>query len=154
MNQIVLVSAKSFHSEMIWEWRNDSITRKMSVNSEKVSWEEHTSWYEKILLDEFRKLYVREEEGNPIGVVRFDKCDDDEYVYEVSINISPTRRKKGFGKQLLTHGIRKLLKEVENCKFIRAEVKKDNLSSNKLFKSFGFFFIGDKSVMNSYELSL
>ena len=154
MNQIVLVSAKSCHSETIWEWRNDPITRKMSINSEKVSWEEHTSWYEKILLDKCRKLYVGEEEGIPIGVVRFDKCDDDENVYEVSINISPAYRKKGFGKQLLTHGIRKLLKEVENCKFIRAEVKKDNLSSNKLFKSFGFIFIGDKSVMNSYVLSL
>ena len=101
-----------------------------------------------------QKLYVGEEEGIPIGVVRFDKCDDEDYVYEVSINISPARRKKGFGKQLLTHGIRKLLKEVKNCKFIRAEVKKDNLSSNKLFKSFGFIFIGDKSVMNSYVLSL
>ena len=154
MNQIVIVSAKSCHSETIWEWRNDPITRKMSINSEKVSWEEHTSWYEKILLDKCMKLYVGEEEGIPIGVVRFDKCDDDEYVYEVSINISPAYRKKGFGKQLLTHGIRKLLKEVENCKFIRAEVKKDNLSSNKLFKSFGFIFIGDKSVMNSYLLSL
>ena len=154
MNQIVIVSAKSCHSETIWEWRNDPITRKMSVNSKKVSWEEHTSWYEKILLDKCRKLYVGEEEGIPIGVVRFDKCDDDEYVYEVSINISPAYRKKGFGKQLLTHGIRKLLNEVENCKFIRAEVKKDNLSSNKLFKSFGFIFIGDKSVMNSYVLFL
>ena len=139
---------------MIWEWRNDPITKKMSVNDEKISWEEHTSWYEKVLLDECRKIYVGEEEGIPIGVERFDKCDDEEYVYEVSVNISPARRKKGFGKQLLTHGIRKLLKEVENCKFIRAEVKKDNLSSNKLFKSFGFIFIGDKSGMNSYELSL
>ena len=139
---------------MIWDWRNDPITRKMSVNSEKVSWEEHTSWYEKVLLDKFRRLYVGEEEGIPIGVVRFDKCDDEEYVYEFSINISPARRKKSFGKQLLTNGIRKLFKEVENCKFIRAEVKKDNESSNKLFKSFGFIFIGDKSVMNSYELSL
>ena len=44
--------------------------------------------------------------------------------------------------QLLTHRIRKLLKEVENCKFIRAEVKKENESSNKLFKSFGFFYWG------------
>ena len=126
----------------------------MSVNSEKISWEEHTSWYEKILLDECRKIYVDEEEGIPIGVVRFDKCVDEEYFYEVSVNISPTRRKKGFGKQLLTHGIRKLLKEVKIANLFRAEVKKDNLSSNKLFKSFGFIFIGDKSGINSYELSL
>jgi len=154
MSEIVLVSAEICHSEMIWEWRNDPITRKMFVNSEKVSWEEHTSWYEKVLLDKCRKLYVGEEGGIPIGVVRFDKCDDEEYVYEVSINISPTSRRKGFGKQLLTNGIRRLLKEVDNCKFIRAEVKKDNVSSNKLFMSCGFIFIEDESGMNSYELSL
>ena len=154
MSEMVLVSAEICHSEMIWEWRNDPITRKMFVKIEKVSWEEHTSWYEKVLLDKCRKLYLGEEGGIPIGVVSFDKCDDEEYVYEVSINISPTSRRKGFGKQLLTNGIMRLLKEVDNCKFIRAEVKKDNESSNKLFISCGFIFIEDESEMNSYELSL
>jgi len=154
MSEIVLVSAEICHSEMIWEWRNDSITRKMFVNSEKVSWERHTSWYKKVLLDKCRKLYLGEEGGIPIGLVRFDKCENEEYVYEVSINISPASRKKGFGKQLLTNGIRRLLKEVDNCKFIRAEVKNDNVSSNKLFMSCGFIFIENESGMNSYELSL
>ena len=154
MSEIVLVSAEICHSEMIWEWRNDPITRKMSGNRKMVSWEEHTLWYEKVLLDKCRKLYVGEEGGIPIGVVRFDKCDVEEYVYEVSINISPTSRRKGFGKQLLTNGIRRLLKEVDNCKFIRAEVKKNNASSNQLFISCGFIFIEKESGMNSYELSL
>ena len=154
MSQIVLVSAESCHSEMIWEWRNDPITREMSTNNEKITWIEHSSWYEKVLLDNCRKLYLGEKSGIPIGVIRFDKYHKKKYAYEVSINISPASRRKGFGKELLTHGIRKLLKEVEDCKFIRAEVKKDNESSNKLFKSFGFIFIGDNSVMNSYELSL
>tara|TARA_B100000575_G_C22641250_1_gene394917 strand:- start:71 stop:220 length:150 start_codon:yes stop_codon:yes gene_type:complete len=48
MSEMVLVSAEICHSEMIWEWRNDPITRKMFVKIEKVSWEEHTSWYEKV----------------------------------------------------------------------------------------------------------
>ena len=80
--------------------------------------------------------------------------DDEEYFYEVSINISPASRGKGFGKQLLTNGIRRLHKEVKNCKFIRAEVKKENEYSNKLFKSCGFIFIEDESGMNTYELSI
>ena len=154
MGEIVLVSAEICHSEMIWKWRNDPITRKMFVNSEKVSWERHTSWYKKVLLDKCRKLYLGEEGGIPVGLVRFDKCENEGYVYEVSINISPASRKKGFGKQLLTNGIRRLLKEVDNCKFIRAEVKNDNVSSNKLFMSCGFIFIENESGMNSYELSL
>ena len=154
MSEIVLVSAEICHSEMIWEWRNDPITREMFVNGEKVSWKEHSSWYEKVLLDNCRKLYLGEEGGIPIGIVRFDKCDNKEYIFYVSINISPASRGKGFGKQLLNNGIRRLHKEVKNCKFIRAEVKKDNESSNKLFKSCGFIFIEDKSGLNTYELSI
>ena len=154
MSEIVLVSAEICHSEMIWEWRNDPITRKMFVNGEKVSWEEHSSWYEKALLNNCRKLYLGKEGGIPIGIVRFNKCDNEEYVFDVSINISPESRGKGFGKQLLNNGIRRLHKEVKNCKFIRAEVKTENEYSNKLFKSCGFIFIEDESGMNTYELSI
>ena len=89
MSDVVIVNAKDVHSEMLWEWRNDPMTRQMSNNTEKISWEDHSCWYEKVLLDNSRKLYLGEERGIPIGVVRFDKCDNEEYVYEVSINISP-----------------------------------------------------------------
>ena len=94
MSEIVLVSAKSCHSEMLWEWRNDHTTRQMSKNTEKVSWEQHSCWYEKVLLNNYRKLYIGEEVGIPVGVVRFDKCVNEEYVYEVSINLSPASRRK------------------------------------------------------------
>ena len=154
MSEIVLVSAEICHSEMVWEWRNEHITRKMFVNGEKVSWEEHSSWYEKALLNNCRKLYIGKEGGIPIGIVRFNKCDNEEYIFDVSINISPESRGKGFGRQLLNNGIRRLHKEVKNCKFIRAEVKKENEYSNKLFKSCGFIFIEDESGMNTYELSI
>ena len=154
LNEVVLVSAEICHSEMIWKMRNDPITRKMSVNGKEVSWEEHSSWYKKVLLDTCTKLYVGEEGGIPIGVVRFDKYYKKKNSYKVSINISPESRRKGFGKKLLTNGIRKLLKEKENCKFIRAEVKKENESSKKLFISCGFNFVDIDSRMNNYELSL
>ena len=154
MSEIVLVSAEICHSEMIWEWRNDPITRKMFVNGEKVSWKEHSSWYKKALLNNCKKLYLGEEGGITIGIVRFDKCDYEEYVFDVSINMSPASRGKGFGKQLLNNGIKRLYKEEKNCKLVRAEVKKDNESSNKLFKSCGFIFIEHVSGMNTYELSI
>jgi len=83
MSDIVLVSAEICHSEMIWEWRNDPITRKMFVNGEKISWKEHSNWYEKALLDNCRKLYLGEEGGIPIGIVRFDKYDNEKYVFQL-----------------------------------------------------------------------
>ena len=35
MSEIVLVSAEICHSEILWEWRNEPINRKMGINSEK-----------------------------------------------------------------------------------------------------------------------
>ena len=69
MNDIVFVFAKDVHSEMMWEWRNDPIARQMCNNTEKISWEDHSSWYEKVLLDKCRKLYLAEESGIPITVI-------------------------------------------------------------------------------------
>ena len=154
MCEVVLVSAKSCHSKMLWEWRNDPITRQMSLNTEKVSWANHSSWYKKVLLNNAKKLYLGEERGQFFGVVRFDKCDNEEYVYEISVNIAPTSRGKGFGKKLIINGIGRFLTEVDNCKFIRAEVKKLNEPSNKLFKTCGFTVIKDLSEMNIFQLSL
>ena len=51
MSEIDIVSAKSCHSKIIWAWRNDPITRKMSNNNAKISWEDHSCWYEKTLLN-------------------------------------------------------------------------------------------------------
>ena len=33
----------------IYEWRNDKITRQMSINSNIVKWENHTKWFENSL---------------------------------------------------------------------------------------------------------
>ena len=77
MCEIVLITAKSCHSKMLWNWRNDPITRQMSNNTEKVTWANHSSWYKKVLLNNSSKLYIGEERGNYFGVIRFDKCDNE-----------------------------------------------------------------------------
>ena len=154
MEEIVLISANKSHSKVIWDWRNDSITRLMAINSEKVSWEEHCFWYEKFLIDKVGKMYLGLQEDLPIGVIRFDKYDSENYSYNVSINIAPDKRSKGLGTQLLTHGIKRFKKEVKDCKLIRGEVKKNNRSSNKLFKSYGFSLKELDYKLNKYELFL
>ena len=78
---------------MIWEWRNEPITRKIFINGEKITWIKHSSWYEKVLLDNCIKLYIGKKCGIPIGVIRFDKYHKKKYTHEVSINISPTSRR-------------------------------------------------------------
>ena len=35
--------------KILFEWRNDSLTRKNSLHTETVNWEKHCQWFEKIL---------------------------------------------------------------------------------------------------------
>ena len=46
------------------------------------------------------------------------------------------------------------IKKLKIANLFRAEVKKENEYSNKLFKSCGFIFIEDELGMNTYELSI
>lgn len=41
--------ATSEDSRDLWIWRNDPVTRAMSITTEEVAWDAHTNWYEKSL---------------------------------------------------------------------------------------------------------
>lgn len=154
MKIINIVNALDFHSKIIWEWRNDPITRKMSINNKKISWEEHSVWFKKKLLDKNSKVYIGEEEGVAFGFLRFDNCEYKKLTYKVSINLCPSFRGRGLGKTLLSGGIKKLIADEKNCKFILASVKKDNVKSIKLFESLDFKIKKFNLEINNYELSI
>ena len=42
-----LTKANKSHIKDIWFLRNEPLTRKMSLNSEPISWEEHNNWLKK-----------------------------------------------------------------------------------------------------------
>ena len=60
--------------------------------------------------------------GVPIGVIRFDKCDNEEYSYEVSINISLEVGKR-IWEEIITNGIRRFLKEVKIANLLEQKSK-------------------------------
>ena len=126
------------HSKLIWEWRNNELTRSMFRNSELVSWQDHESWFEKLLLASNRYIYVGYLHDKPSGVVRFDLIDGTKGDYEVSINISPDYRGIGIGKLILSSGIQNLRKENKLLSNVIAEVRKGNIASTALFESAGF----------------
>ncbi|KGG12093.1 MULTISPECIES: GNAT family N-acetyltransferase [Prochlorococcus] len=154
MSGIEVVKAGYEHSKVIWQWRNDPLTRRMFISEDEISWEEHMIWYEKLIEDNSRKLYVGILKDLPIGVVRFDNCFMTNKSFDISINISPSNRGQGIGKALLGKSIKIFSQEVKSCRLIRAEIKNHNLSSIRIFTSCGFI----SSVLNSqttiFELSI
>ena len=74
-----------------WEdlliWRNDELTRKMSINSGIVKKEEHYSYMEKMTNNNNREQFIFLHNKNKIGTIRIDKLSDD--FEEISYTINP-----------------------------------------------------------------
>ncbi len=80
----------------LFEWRNDALTREMSLESDPVPFATHQVWFEKSLAQASRILAIAEKEGQKIGMVRFDLTTPD--TATISINLNPAWRGRGYGK--------------------------------------------------------
>jgi UDP-4-amino-4,6-dideoxy-N-acetyl-beta-L-altrosamine N-acetyltransferase len=57
--------------ERVWGWRNQSEIRRNMHNDAPISWEEHLSWFDKLLSDESRQVFIFKQNARPIGVLNF-----------------------------------------------------------------------------------
>jgi len=153
MNDVSIKSATEEHSKAIWEWRNDATTRAMFLNQDLVSWVNHQSWYERVQTNNNRHLYVGYTGDILFGMVRFDKCENQDHTYEVSINLDPQQRGKGLGKILLTKAIEHFWTQVPDADLILAEIKKENVASKKAFENAGFEERQKSATLYDFSLS-
>lgn len=138
---MIVRNANIHDCKIVYEWRNDKVTREMFFDNKFVSYEKHIEWYSNTLSDPFKFMYIGELEGDQIGVCRFDQRNKK---FKISININPKKRGMGLGKIFLNKAIDYFF--IENDGDLIAEVKINNIASNKLFKSVGFErFQGDKN---------
>ena len=152
MKNISIKSATEEHSKAIWEWRNEATTRAMFLNQDLVPWENHQKWYKRVLINKDRHLYVGYTGDILFGMVRFDKCENQDHTYEASINLDPQQRGKGLGKLLLPKAIEHFWNQVADASLILAEIKRENVASKKAFENAGF----EEQVASAtlYEFSL
>ena len=121
----------------IFLWRNDVTTRRMSKFTGKISWEDHVRWYTSslnnpkvcILMCYFSKT------KQSIGVVRFDVEIEEA---KISVNLSPSMRGRGFASLCLIASINFFKRKFPQIKALVAEIKKENIVSQKAFQQAGF----------------
>ena len=136
MNKIDVRLVAESDSLSIFEWRNDALTRKMFRTSNRVSWDEHSNWLTSTLSNPNRCLLMCEtEKGEPIAVVRFDI--EDNYA-NLSINISPLKRGKGYASKCLSLAVNYFEFHFPLVSELVAEIKTINLPSKKSFERVGF----------------
>lgn len=120
---------------LIFSWANDSDVRKNSFNQSEISLEEHKSWFRKKLEDENCYFYILEAEGVPVGQIRLDVENNSGYI---SYSIAREYRSKGFGRLILKALENEIQKENIPVYRLIAEVKIDNIASQKKFTEAGY----------------
>ena len=96
--------ARLSDSTVIYEWRNDELTRKMSHNTDIIEWDEHSARFDAALKNESKLFLLCEKENTDVkvAVVHFDIAFKRALV---SINLSPKMRGKRLSKLCLRAAI-------------------------------------------------
>lgn len=138
--------------KLLWMWANDPQVRMASFSQEPISWETHVAWFEKKNADPDTEMFIAEDEnGNPVGQIRFDRRSDGDW--EVGISIAQPMRGRGFGSELVRSGV-KALRLKNGPARIHAFVKRSNLASLKVFERSGFKQNGIETVQGCDAIHL
>ena len=91
-------------AELLFTWRNDSLTREHSLQQQPVEWAGHLNWLQTSLQNPDRQLFIAEqvlpaEQATVVlGTVRADKRAE---VCELSWTVAPEQRGKGWGRKMV-----------------------------------------------------
>lgn len=132
----------------IWLWRNHPEARKNFFNPNPIPWKEHREWFYSKIKDEDAKIYIAVLKKNKIGVIRFEIKGD---LAKVSVNLNPDFFGKGLGYKVIRFGTEKFLKEIKARKQIIAEIKRDNVASQKVFAKAGYRMAERKADILVYK---
>ena len=124
-------------SKLIWNWRNDPVTRSNFRNQGAISWEAHEAWFRSAQADPNTIIFVGQIDGEPIGVIRFD-LRVDRSAYEISINLAPEYRSKGLGARLLAASCEEIETGGSTIP-LQAAVRVENVASQRIFRQCGFY---------------
>jgi RimJ/RimL family protein N-acetyltransferase len=122
--------------EIIFRWRNDPFIVARGSTRKTVSWEEHSVWFrDSLAMPERRALWVVEEDGEPIGLVRFDR--DAPTAATIGVYLVQERTGRGSGVSAIRRGCEEIRKRWP-VNEITACVRADNSAAMKAFVKAGF----------------
>lgn len=90
--------ANTTDAERLLQWRNDSETRRFSLNPGYVTRQQHLHWLQNSLSDPQRRLYIAEYDGKPVGTARIDSTAE---CHRISWTVAAECRGKGVAKAMV-----------------------------------------------------
>jgi pseudaminic acid synthase len=127
----------------IFELSNDESVRSNSINTSKISWDNHIEWFtQRIQSPECIFFVVESCTKQFIGQVRFDNHEEG---WVVSISIMPSYRGMGITSSVLRKAC-----DMANVDPLIAYIKESNVASLTIFENTGFLFERYVSFGNEY----
>ena len=132
------------HIDLLLDWRNDELTRRMAIDQKKVSNDEHKAYIKNLDEASNIKQFIFFHDGRPVGTIRENiKLNDEK---RLSYTINPKFRKKGYGKLMMS-----LFLFDRPGKFV-CKIKTDNIGSIKVCISNNYSLMKSENGFNYYLL--
>jgi UDP-2,4-diacetamido-2,4,6-trideoxy-beta-L-altropyranose hydrolase len=140
---IALRRARSDDCERIWAWNFAPEVRARSRRSEAVAYAQHARWFARRLADGVAPIWVIEDHGGPVGVVRLDPLEHGRA--RISIALAAPARGRGIGRAAIAAACRSWRRPIV------AEIFDDNLASRACFTACGFRAVGASDGLVTYH---
>jgi RimJ/RimL family protein N-acetyltransferase len=127
---VALRNAGLADCEQIWCWNFAPDVRARSKRAEAVAFAEHARWFTRRITDGREPLWIIEEQGAPVGVVRLDVVGGG--LSRISIALDVGARGRGIGRCAVAAVCRAFAAPIV------AEIFADNLASRACFEACGF----------------
>lgn len=143
-------------ADLLLAWRNDPITRQVSLQTDEVQPLDHDRWLTRSLASQERVILIAEDAvtGAPLGMCRFDLIVARPASAEVSINIAPQERGGGVGRAVLVKGITAFGAIHPEVGVLTAVIRQANEASVRLFEAVDFRRVAEESGLLYYERNL
>ena len=128
-NELKIIKLSNLHQRLLFEWANDSVTRKQSIYSKKIDWFDHKKWFNKIMNDLSVRIFIFFC-VDPVGMLRLDKIDEG---YKISFSVDVNHRGQSIGSKIILYATSNF-----DHKTLVAEVLSENKISQNIFKNHGF----------------
>lgn len=132
--ELKLRRAEKEDCHFLYELRNEEEVRKNSFQTEQFSYESHVAWFERKLEEKNTRIYILEKDGERIGQARVDLEGQNG---EISYALCPEARGCGYSKWMLG-SLEEELREQAACRKLIAEVKRENIASQKIFEALSY----------------
>lgn len=132
-------------SEVLLNWRNDSVSRRNSHTLSSVDIDEHKAYLNRTINGSQRSQFILEYNKVPVGTISEDKLGDQDF--KLSYTVSPSFRGKKIGQIMMNIYL------LDRTGIFFCEIKKRNIPSIKMVKNLGFKFLATKDGIDLYQLN-